>query len=499
MNSLAVLNTAVIALLLAGVTLGGHLLSVKAKTSRGFFTAEGGLPWWAVSASLYATVVSAASFVSIPAAVFRPGGNLTLIQLLFGLSIGKLIMAFMFARPYFESRSVETVYDYLTARIGSAVSKSTMGLQILLLLAQTSVVILSAALVLNVLTDISLPVSCIIIVGFAVLWSWMGGLSTVVWTDAMLFGIFVIGALVSVWLTFSSSNVGVTEAIRVLDGNAKLKIIDISTDPSKAFTLWTGLLAGALTAMIPVSSQSGMQRIRACRSVWDAQKAIIFSVVFFITPILLLTVGLGLSLFYSIYDIPTELADRIRTQPDQVFPYFMLNEIPDGVSGLFIAAVFAAAISTLDSRLAELADVSVTNVYRPYIRPDDTESHYLKVARLLIIAWGLLFCVTSVSLSYVDGQNMFDLSLMATNTFGGPILGIFFLARYNLGNTWSVALGVCLCVAVTTIFQSLGVTHYWWLPVSVTIMMLSGWIVSGGKLDSDGIVHAPADAEQDSN
>src|SRR5690606_5637463 len=100
MTSFSITNMIVVAAVLALVTLGGHLLSGRAKTSSSFFTADGGLPWWAVSASLYATVLSAVSFISIPATVFRDGGNLTFIQILLGLACGKVVMALLFVRAY---------------------------------------------------------------------------------------------------------------------------------------------------------------------------------------------------------------------------------------------------------------------------------------------------------------------------------------------------------------------------------------------------------------
>lgn len=499
MGSFSLLNMVVVAVMMAGVTLGGHLLSGHAKTSRSFFTAEGGLPWWAVAASLYATVVSAVTFVSLPAMVYAPGADLAFFQLIIGLVVGKILAAFLFARPYYESRSVDTVYDYLSVRLSKSVSRSTMGLQILLLIAQNSIVVVSAALVLNVLTDISLPVSCIIIVGFAVLWSWMGGLSTVVWTDAMLFGVFLFGAILSAVLTFIATDISFVEALRELDQQAKLNILDLSLDPTKSFTLWAGLITGALISLVPVSSQAGMQRIRACRSANDAKKAFIFSSLFLITPVILMAVGLGLSLFYGVRGVPPELAERLATQPDQVFPYFIIKEIPDGVSGVFVAAVFAAAISTLDSRLAELADVTVSNIYRPYVKSDGSESHYLRVARLLLIGWGILFCVFSVALSQVDGQSLFDLTLMATNTFGGPILGMFFLARFNIGSPLSAALGVIISVGASLWMHSQGITHYWWFPVSIAIIMTLGFIMAGRGFDRTGIVEADRAADQLSN
>lgn len=491
MGSFSPLNLVVVIAMMALVTLGGHLLSNKAKTSRSFFTAEGGLPWWAVAASLYATVVSAVSFISLPAMIYAPGADLSFIQLIFGLIVGKFLAAFLFARAYYESRSVDTVYDYLSVRIGSGVARSTMGLQIVMLVVQNSIVVVSASLVLNVLTDISLPVSCVIIVSFAVLWSWMGGLSTVVWTDAMLFGVFIFGALLSAMLTFLATDMQFVEALRYLDEQAKLRIFHLSLDPQKSFTLWSGLLAGALTAMFPVSSQAGMQRIRACRSVGDAKKAFIFSSLFLVTPVLLLIVGLGLSLFYGVQGVPADLAERLATQPDQVFPYFIIHEVPDGVSGIFVAAIFAAAISTLDSRLAELSDVTVSNIYRSHVKKDGSEAHYLRVSRILLIAWGAVFCIFSIVLTYIDGRNLFDMFLMATNTFGGPILGIFLLARFNIGKLVPLVIGVGFSIGASLWMHSMHVTHYWWFPVSIVIILSIGFLTSRNTFDPVGVVKSP--------
>lgn len=490
MGSFSPLNMVVVAVMMALVTYIGHRLSNHATTSRSFFTADGGLPWWAVAASLYATVVSAVTFVSLPAMIYRPGADMTFIQLIIGLVVGKVLAAWLFARPYYESRSVDTVYDYLSIRVSPKISKGTMILQILMLIAQNSIVVVSAALVLNVLTDVSLPVSCMLIVGFSILWSWMGGLSTVVWTDAMLFFIFLFGAILSAVLTLTATDIGILEAFRHWDEQAKLKIFDFSTDPSKSFTLWTGLLAGALISMVPVSSQAGMQRIRSCRSVRDAQKAYSLSAIFLITPIILMAVGLGLSLFYGVKGVPAELAERLAVQPDQVFPYFIVHEVPDGLSGIFVAAVFAAAISTLDSRLAELADVTVTNIYRPYMKKDGTEAHYLKVSRGMLVMWGLLFGVFSILLTMIDGQSLFDLSLMATNTFGGPILGIFFLARFNIGKPIPTIIAVAIAVSASLWMRSQGITHYWWFPVSIVLIMAIGFITSGKSFDKSGVIEA---------
>ncbi len=474
--------------MLALVTVAGHLLGRRATSAQSFFTAEGGLPWWAVSASLYATVLSAVSFISLPTSVFRDGGNLTFLQIVFGLALGKIITAVVFVRPYYESRTIETVYDYLTVRISALVSRWVMGLQVVLLLALNSIVVVSAALVLDTLTGISLPVSCLVIVSFAALWSWMGGLSTVVWTDVMLFGVFVAGAAFSTGMTYLASDVTLVQAFTFLDEKAKLTLIDLSLDPAKTYTLWTGLLTGTLLGLIPVTSQSGMQRIRACRSLRDARYAFIFSVVLYITPMLLLVVGLGLSLYYGVNGVPAELAERLLTHPDQAFPYFIVHEIPVGISGVLVAAVFAAAISTLDSRLTELADITVRNVYRPYIRPGATDAHYLRSARICILLWAAVFGVLSIAMTEMNGQSLIDLTIMVNNTLGGPILGAFFLARYGIGSTYAVAAGAAISIGATLYFYTTGISHYWWFPVSVLIMLAAGRIMNRGPLDRIGTV-----------
>lgn len=488
MGTLSLLNAIIVVSTLMLVTLLGHRLARSSTNATEFFTAGGGLPWWAVAASLYATVLSAVSFVSIPATVFREGGNLTFVQIVIGLALGKIALAFLFVRPYYASSAAETVYDYLSLRLGRRVSIGVMILQTAFIVANNSIVVLSAALVLNVITDISVSSSCVVIVCFAILWSWMGGLRTVVWTDAALFGIFIIGAVLSAVLTYASTGLSPVEALTELDQSLKLKLFDLSLDPSRSYTLWTGLITGTLLGMAVIGSQSSLQRIRACRSASAAQLAFSTSAALYVTPLLLLLVGLGLSLFYGVHGVPPDLATRVATQPDQVFPYFIVHEIPDGVSGVFVAAIFAAAISTLDSRLTELSDVCVTNIYRHHIKKNASEKHYIRAARLFLLGWGLIYCLSSVALSLIDGRNLLDLTWQVSNTFAGPILGTFLLARFGIGGARSITLGTLMSVAITVYLNANGVTHFWWFPASMTIMFVTGWAASRRPLDPSGVV-----------
>ena len=489
MGALTITNIIVIVSVMGLVTYAGHLASKShINNSKAFFTADGGLPWWAVSASLYATVVSAVSFVSIPASVFRENGNLELMQIDFGASLGRLLIAVLFVRAYFDSRSINTVYQYLSVRISKPVSRGVMALAFILTILIYSIVVLAAALVLNVLTEISVPMSCLVIVSLSVLWSCLGGIRTVVWTDFVMLCIFLFGALLSAAITFGSVNLPLTESFAVLDQHSKLKLLDLSLDPSKAYTLWTALFSSVLGGAALASTQSGMQRVRACHSVEDARKAFMFATVFFIVPVFLYIVGMGLFVFYNQNGVPKELAEHVATQPDQVFPYFIVNEIPNGISGLLIAAIFVASISTLNSRLAELSNVSVSDIYRQFINKNSSEEHYLRAARFFIVLWGVVFCAISIGLSAIDGQNLLELTYAFWNVIMGPMMGVFFLARFRIGDTISVVVGTICAFLFAYLSQSAGVTGFWSLPASVVIMMLVAWVRTPRRFDRTGVV-----------
>lgn len=489
MGSLTTLNTFVIIAVMLLITWLGRMASRAASaSSRSFFTADGQLPWWAVSASLYATAISAVSFVSIPASVFRPGGNLELAQVDMGSAAGKLLAAIIFVRAFYYSRSVDTVYEYLEARINAQVAGGVMVVSIVASLFVYGVVVVAAALVLDVLTELGVAASCIAIVGLSALWSWLGGIRIVVWTDFLMLCIFVLGVILSIWLTFSAAGLALPEAYLVFEENAKLRLFDFSVDPSNAYTVWTALFSATLSGMFLMTSQSGMQRVRACKSRKDAHKAIVFSIGFYAMSLALYIVGLGLFIFYDGEGMSADLTARLASQPDQVYPYYIVHEIPDGLSGLLIAAIFAAAISTLNSRLAELSNVAVDDIYRRYFRKNATEAHYVSAARWFILFWAIVFCGMAMAFSMVDGRNLYELTFEFWNVIVGPIVAVFLIARVRLGDTLSIVVGFLLSLCFAGICMWADVTNFWNLTGAIVIMFVVAWLRTPRAWEPTGIV-----------
>jgi SSS family transporter len=455
------------------VTYLGHKLSGTIRSRNSFFNASGSMPWWAVSASIVATVVSSVTFISVPAAVFKDGGNITYIQIILGLMLGKIVTASMFARPYYESIGIKTTYDYIGERMDNYVKYISMGVGLLLTTLNAAIKLLTTALVLSVITSWSLSICTGVIVLFSILWSWLAGLKTVIWTDFILFIIFSIGAIFAMFWSFLGLDLSSAQIWSMLDQNAKLVLFDFSTDPQTTYTIWAGICGSITLSLALTTSQGTMQRIRACRSVSDAKKAYNYAALFYFVHFCIVGVGLALWVHYQVTPLPTEVETQLLTEPDRIFPYFIMTEIPEGISGIFIAAIFAAGISTLDSVITEVADISVNNVYEPFINPNASEKHYLLVSKLSLFAWGVIFYFITMFLSKYQAEGLLNLTFKLPSYLFGMLFGTAILARYKIGSIKSYIPGfiVACCSVWLMTFYSIG--FFWWCPISGLLMIVT--------------------------
>ena len=240
------IDVIVMVIMAIGVTWMGHILSGSIKNRSSFFQADGSLPWWAVSSSIIATVVSSVTFVSVPAAIFRDGGNLLYFQVILGLMLGKIVTAILFVKPYYQSKGIDTTYDYIRNRIDHRIGDFAMYLGLSLTLVNTSVKLLTTGLVLSVITDWGLVACCLAVIAFSILWSWLAGIKTVIWTDFLLFLIFLLGAVFAIIWSSALIDISFIEAFRILDDQAKLVLFDFSTNPTITYTIWAGIIGSIL-------------------------------------------------------------------------------------------------------------------------------------------------------------------------------------------------------------------------------------------------------------
>lgn len=487
-NQLTLIDMLVIIALMGWVTWYGHRLSGRINDRHSFFQAGGALPWWAVSASIVATLVSSVTFISVPAAVFRDGGNLTYFQVILGLALGKLVIAWLVAKPFYESRGIHTSYEYIGARIDRATGELSMVIGLVLNVINSGIKLLTASLVLDVITGWGLPACAAVIVLIGILWSVLGGLKTVIWTDLLLFVIFTGGAvfaLVYIWWRLEQDPFS---ALAWLDGEAKLILFDFTTDLSVRYSIWAGVFGSICLTLAQSTTQGTWQRVRACRSLRDARKAYGFSALFYVMHLLVLGLGLGLAVFYHEAGISPELAQALVDSPDRIFPHFIATELPLGIAGLFIAAIFAAAISTLDTALTESADISIRHFYERYARTDKNEGHYLFAARCALVLWGAIFYGASLFFSAYSAEGLLDLTFKLPNYVVGILFATILLARYGIGGFWRYLTGCVVAGLVITGLAHNGVAFFYWCPVSGAAMFGWVWLLDRRPLNRDGVV-----------
>ena len=432
----SVLDWIIVGAYVVGTTLVGHRLKGRQKTTRDFFLGGRDLPWFAVTASTIATTISAITFIGVPALVYAAEGSYVYLQLALGGVIARIIVARWLVPLYYE-KEFYSPYEYMEDRLGPVVGRITAGMFFLGGILGQGVRVYATALVLELVTGWELSESIAIIAVFSVLWTWMGGIAAVIWTDFIQFFILVAGGIAALIFITDALPSHWTTLTEVGQQAGKFRMLDFSTDPRVAFTFWAALIAMPFqNVAVYGTDHLFAQRLLCCRNQREARKAVLWSTLGELVPVLMLTVGAGLFAFYQFNSLPPELATLVEERNDRVFPAFIITEMPVGLKGLLIAGILSAAISSLDSILAALSQISLTMFYQPFLKPAADEDHLLKVSRILVIFWGvvLAFMAWQFSASQLD---LVTLAFSMTTYTWGPMLGLFILS--TLANRWEVA------------------------------------------------------------
>ncbi len=421
------LDFAVIAVYLIGIAWLGIRAGGKQQTTSDYFLGGRDLPWWAVCFSVIATETSTLTVIGIPAVAF--GGALTFLQITLGFLLGRILVSLILLPRYFRGEQ-ETAYAYLGQRFGDRMRGMASVTFMLTRLLADGVRLFATAIPLKVIAltagwDISYA-SIIVVIGIVTIcYTYVGGLKAVVWVDSVQMFLYVGGAVMAVFLLLghlptnwlvSAAAEGKTQILNTGSG-----LTDWLTQP---YTFLTALVGGTVFSMASHGAdQLIVQRILACRSLKDGQRAMVWSGVGVIVQFaLFLFVGL---LLWAYYDGATLEALGL-SRSDEIFPKFIVEGMPAGVSGLLLAGIIGAAMSTLSSSLNALAGASIMDVYARFVGRKLEDAAALKLSRLMTLVWGVVFI--GFAMLFTDLQNpVVELGLgIAGFTYGG-LLGAFLL------------------------------------------------------------------------
>ena len=436
------LDWAVVAFYMAFTTWIGHRMSGRAATVKDFFLGGRSMPWWAVSGSMVATEISALTFIGVPGGVYAAQGDWTYLQWGIGSIIARFIVGYWLV-PLYYRREIYSPYDFMGNRLGEAVRRLVTGLFSLGAILGQSVRVLVTAVILYAVTGWSMG-WCIVAIGvFALLWTLMGGMRTVIWTDVIQFGIFVIGGLVALgWLV---GHLGWSEIVEINrhavtpEGESvdKMRVLDFTLpwqDSMLNYTFWVGVLAMPFQNLAAFGTdQLNAQRMFCCGTPREARRAMLWSSVAIALTLLMLAVGSGLFAWYQVKGVTPDEAAKFAADPNNVFPVWIVTVLPPGLTGLILAGAFAAAISSLDSVLAALSQTTLSAVLgREKVEAAEGSERMVRLSRWTVVVWAVLLTAFAVWMAAghanAKDKNLINLAFgMVAYTYG-PLLGILLAA-----------------------------------------------------------------------
>lgn len=489
------LDWGVVFFYLALTTWIGHRFAGKQATIRDFFLGGRKLPWPAVCGSIIATEISALTFIGVPAMVFATNGNFTYLQWAIGSVAARFIVGLWLVRLYYREE-IYSPYQFIGNRLGPAARHLATGLFFVGSILGQSVRLLVTAIILRTVSGLDFHLCILLITLFAIGWAWMGGMTTVIWTDVIQFFIFIFGGIIAlVWIPFHLEG-GVATVLDSAAAAGKFRLLDLSTDPALGFTLWVGILAMPFQNLAAFGAdQLNAQRLFCCRDATDARRAMVWSSCGQFVTMLMLSVGAGLYAYYQQHPPGPETAALFAQDRDFVFPVWITTVLPPGLTGLVLAGAFAAAISSLDSILAALAQTSLHWRHGRHLESASPASLVLE-SRLWIGAWGIGLALAAIALDHLRGGiNMVDLAFGVVGYTYGPLLGILILAwcgrTVRPAGLW-LGFGLCLLIVLwirpewTRLMTTLGwefliphrpAVHFAWLyPVTTLLMVGICWL-----------------------
>jgi SSS family transporter len=421
--TISLLDLVVLAVYLAGVVAFGLWIGREQKGAADYMIGDRNIAWWGLLFSIVATETSTVTFLSIPG--FSWGRDFTFLQLPFGYVIGRFVVVAVLL-PHYFSGEYFTAYEVLRKRFGGAVGQAASLLFIVTRSLADGLRLFLTAIVVQEMAGLSLPVSVALVGVTTIVYTFVGGIKAVVWTDVIQFVIYVVGAVVALGLLLARLPGGWGELVATATAADKFRVVDLSIALDNPYTLWAGLIGGMfLTIGSHGADQMMVQRYLCARSQREAARAVWMSgLVVLVQFALFLLIGVGLYAFYQAFP-PTVAFDR----PDRVFVRFILEELPTGMVGLVIGAVFAAAMSTLSGSLNSSATAAVADFYRPIFRPDASSAELLRVTRLLTLGFGLVQILVALGGPLVS-RTVVESVLTIAGFTTGIILGVFFLGIF---------------------------------------------------------------------
>jgi solute:Na+ symporter, SSS family len=467
------LNYSMLVVYLLAMVAIGWSCSQRNKNTNDFFRGGQRIPWWAAGLSIFATMLSSITFMAIPAAAYVTGWNLFLANS-YILITPLVVLVFL---PFYRALDVTSAYEYLELRFNLATRLVGSSLFMLFQCGRIAIALYLPALALATVSDFDIQTCIVVMAALCIVYTVVGGIEAVIWTDVVQALILLGGAVLSLGFLLWRVEGGLAETVRVAAGNERFfETVDWSWDLTVG-SGWVILVGSLFHNLFPyTASQDVVQRYlttpdqrTAARSIWlNAIIAVPAQAIFF-------AIGTALFVFYKQH--PARLEPSL--QNDAIFPFFIMSELPVGVAGLLVAGIFAAAQSTLSSSMNSIATAYVTDFHRR-LWPGRSDAGYLRVARGVTLAVGVVGAGVALVMANTDIRSIYATFLEVLGLLGGTLSGLFMLGIFSRRASAGGALvgAVASAVVVFSIRLNYPLNVYAYAPIGLTTCVVVGYLVS---------------------
>lgn len=464
---------AVIFLYLFGVIIFGLSFGKDQKNTRDYFLGSKNIPWWGVGLSIVATETSALTFIGVPAMAFGVDG-LSFIQIIIGYVLARLVLAAIMVPRYFRGE-IYSPYQLMGDSFGPGAQRTAGFLFMIAGTLAAGVRVYVTCIPIKLMLDVDILPAILLFVILSLIYTYIGGIKAVIWTDAVQFVLLIGGGIITLVYIPSLIEGGWSGAFKEAAAADKLHWFNPHLSLSLPYSIWMGVIGATVQVMSSHGAdQLIVQRVLTCKSEAEGKKALYFSAVIILPMFLLfLLCGTMLWVYYQHHApaIPLPESQAGFKQTDYIFPIFIISVIPNVLKGLIIVAILSAAMSSVSSTLSALASVSTMDLIKPLTGGRKSEDWYFRFSKYSTIFWAVIL----ILVAYLTRQatSVLNVAFSLNGLTSGAMLGgLLLVLMWKGGRSWPVVAGMLVSLA-TMIF----ISKFSWEVVEAgnTVKKTIGW------------------------
>ncbi|UCG49208.1 MAG: sodium/solute symporter [Phycisphaerales bacterium] len=460
-------------LYLAVILCMGFYFAKREKGTDDFFLAGRRVPWWAAGVSVFGTQLSAITFMAIPAKVYATDWVYILAQAAIILVAPIIVLFYL---PFFRRLNLTTAYQYLERRFNLTVRLFGGVAFCLMQLGRMAIVLFLPALALSTVANLNI-FACILLMGIlCTIYTVLGGIEAVIWTDVLQVIVLMGGALLCTAVIISKVDGGLSQILYLGVQANKFKAVNLTWDYTTA-AVWVVLLGNIFSNLVPYSAdQAVVQRYLTTRTERQAANAVWTNAVLTV-PAALIFFFLGTALYAFYRTMPAKLNPTLDT--DAVLPWFVVHELPAGLAGIILAAIFAASMSSLDSSMNSMATVVTTDFYHRF-KPNSSDHTRLLLARIVTVVLGLFATACAVLMALYPIKSIWDLFMALLGLLGGSVAGVFALGIFTTrANAPGALVGILSSIVTLYCVRRFTDVHFFlYGAVGIITCLCAGYLAS---------------------